>query len=241
MLLLIVLLLVRQTLKHQVRNLALIGVALAVLVMTASRSGLLACLAFTALVLPRARRSWIVMTALAVAVAVPFIPAEYWTRIAKTLTLERGTFEAYTSIIRFYAWKTAAAVFLDHPWLGVGYLGFPSISGQYGELRLVLATAESYYLEVAADMGVPGLIALGFVIAQIFRLGRTVGRNVPVGSMAHAMSRFHAPMLVGIFIIAITGNHFIGMMGIGQLALWLAMLVRAGHLANDARPVERAA
>lgn len=229
MLLLIVLLLVRQTLGSRVRNLALIGVALSVLVMTASRSGLLACLVFTALVLPRARARWVLLLVVTVLAALPFIPAEYWTRLGKTLTLERGSFEAYTSIIRFYGWKAAWEMFLDHPFLGVGYMGFSAMSGQYGDLRLIMGTCESYYLETAAGMGVPGLVALAVVIVRLFQLGEAVRRNAPAGSMARVMASYHAPMLIAVLLICVTGAHFVGMMGIGQMSLWLALMVRSAH------------
>jgi O-antigen ligase len=234
MLLLIVLLLVRQTMRHRLRNVFLIGVAGAMLVMTASRSGLLACLTFTMLVLPRARLRWVLLTALAVIAALPLIPEHYWTRLAKTLTLQRGTFEAYTSIIRFHAWKVALAMFRDHPWFGVGYVGISTLSAQYGELRMHFGTAENFYLETAAGMGIPGLIAFVFVLVRLFQMGRVVHRCAPSGTLARAMAQFHAPMIVALLVICITGNQFGGVAPTGQLALWLAMMVRASHLAIEA-------
>jgi O-antigen ligase len=236
MLFMITLLLVRQTLTHRFRNLLMIAIAVAMLVLTMSRSGLLATLVFSVLVLPRARWRWVLLAGLLVAVAVPLVPTAYWTRIAKTLTLQRGTFEAYTSLVRFYSWKVAIAMFLDHPLLGVGYLGFTALSGGYGELRVVLGPAENYYLEIATSMGVPGVIALGVVIYRIFRLGAIVRRHAPDGTLAHAMAAYHAPLVLGLMVVNLTGSHMIGMTGLGQLALWLVLLVRSAHLGIDAEP-----
>jgi hypothetical protein len=57
--------------------------------------------------------------------------------------------------------------------------------------------------------------------------------------MASAMARYHAPLLLALLLVNVTGTHFVGMMGLGQLALWLAMLVQAAHrsveTANDAQ------
>ena len=50
------------------------------------------------------------------------------------------------------------------------------------------------------------------------------------------LARFNTPLLIGLLVVNVTGDNFIGMVGLGQLALWSAMLVRAGHLALDARP-----
>lgn len=236
MLFMIVFLLARQAYAHRTRNLVMIGLAVAMLVLTLSRSALLATVVFMLLVVRRAPWRWILFAALLVGVAIPFIPSHYWTRIAKTLTLEKGTFEAYTSLIRVYSWKVALDMFLDHPLIGVGYLGFSSLSGGYGALRLVLGPVENYFLEIAVSMGVPGVIALGVVIYQVFRIGAVVRRHAPAGGLAHAMARFHVPLILALMVVNLTGSHFVGMTGLGQLALWLVLLVRAGHFGIDAAP-----
>lgn len=230
-LVLIALLLVRQSMANRVRNLLLLGVSLGMLVATASRSGVLAFGAFTAMVMPRARARWIVLAVIAFAAAIPFIPQDYWTRLGRTLVLERGTFEAYTSLIRVYCWKTAFAVFLDNPLLGVGYVGFSTVSGAYGELRLMGNPAENYFLETASGMGVPGLIALGVVIVRLFQLGSCVRRHAPPGTLAHVMGRYHAPMLIGQLIVNLTGANLVAMVVLGQMSLWMAMMVRSTHMA----------
>ncbi|HKQ57922.1 MAG TPA: O-antigen ligase family protein [Candidatus Eisenbacteria bacterium] len=235
MYLLIALLLVRQALHVKLMNLVLIGVAAAVLVATASRSGLLAMLVFAAMIMPRARTRWVVFALLAVVAALPFVPEEYWVRIGRTLVLKRGTFEAYTSLIRFYHWQTAIEVFLDHPLIGVGYVGYSGVAGNYGALRIRGMPVDNYYLETAAGMGIVGVVALGFVIVRMFQLGATARRLAPAGTMAAAMARYHTPLWIGLLIINLTGVEFVGMVTLGQIGLWVAMLVRSTHMALESR------
>ena len=196
MLLLAVLLLVRHSLRHKALNLVGLAVTLAMLVASTSRSGLLATGTFVALVIPRARWHWVLIGALIVLATIPLIPHDYWTRMGRTLVLQRGTFEAYTSLIRVYGWKNAITVFLHNPVLGVGYVGYESASGDYGPLRLKGVPAEDYYLETASGMGIPGLIALAIVFVRLFRLGAAVRKHTPAGSLGHAMAHYHVPFLI---------------------------------------------
>lgn len=230
MIFVIVVLLVRQSLRYQVRNLLGIGVALAMIVLTASRSGLLALLAFGLVALPRLRWTWFVGAVALLLAVVPFVPSEYWSRLARTLLLERGSFESFTALVRFQSWQSAWSAFLDHPILGIGYLSLASVSSRYNDLQLVLVTAENYYLEIAAGMGIVGLVALAFVLVRLFRLGHTVAAEAAPGTLGHAFARFHVPLLIALLVACLTGDNLVGMVGLGQVALWCAMLVRAGHL-----------
>ncbi len=66
---------------------------------------------------------------------------------------------------------------------------------------------------------------------KLFQLGREVGRVAPPGTLAHHMARFHAPLILGLLVANLTGDNFVGMVSVAQLALWTAVLVRAGHAA----------
>jgi hypothetical protein len=131
MLFLGVLLLVRQALMPRVVNLMLFAIALTLLVLSATRSGLLASMVVTAMLLPKARWGWVFVALLMVGLAIPLVPEQYWLRLTRTVTLQRGTFEAYTSLIRVYAWKTwRSPCSLPPPLLGVGYLGFRHVGAR---------------------------------------------------------------------------------------------------------------
>jgi hypothetical protein len=241
MLLLIVLLLARQKLRQQKRNLVMIAVALAMIVLTFSRSGLIALLTFTLLCLPRARARWVVGGALALAALLPLVPAGWWERMARTITHEKGSYETYTTLIRVLAWKTAIPMFLDHPIFGVGFMGFSSFSSAYNDLRIVLHPVENYYLEMATSLGLIGLAGLTLVVIRLFQLGRAVGRHAPPGTVADALARYHAPLIIALLVANLAGDIFIGMVALGQLALWSALLIRAGHAAVGPSPARAGA
>jgi O-antigen ligase len=149
--------------------------------------------------------------------------------MARTLVLERGSFEAFSSLVRFYAWQAAWHVFLDHPIFGVGFLGFRLISVHYNTLGLSLFTAESIFLEAATGMGVIGLTALVYVIVRLYQLGRAVSKVAPPGTMGAGMAQFHAPLITGFVVGNLTGDNWVGLVGLAQTALWCAMLVSAGE------------
>jgi len=211
----------------------LMAAMLALLVMTQSRSGLVAWVLYNLFSIRWRRWTsylWIVVVA---TVGLPFVPESYWSRILKTLSFGGGTFETYSSLMRPYSWQMAFRAFLDHPIFGVGYLGLRFVSSNYNPFHIILVTAESFYLEVASDMGLVGLAALAAALVALWRLGKTVRNATAPGTFGHEMARRHGPLMVGLLAANITGDNFIGMVGLGQLAIWCAILIRAGHLAVD--------
>jgi len=72
---------------------------------------------------------------------------------------------------------------------------------------------------------------LAVVLVKLYQVGREVGRVAPPGSLAHHMSRYHAPLVTGLLVANLTGDNFMGMVGLAQVAMWTAVLVRSGHAA----------
>jgi len=228
---------VRQAMRPQGRNVALGVLMLVVLALTQSRSGLLAWATFGLLTLRWVRPTRLWTGALALAALLPLVPATFWARMARSVTVERGSFEAFSFFQRLYGWRTAWRVVQDHPLTGVGYLGFRFVSHQYNELRVVLITVENYFFEMLVSLGVVGLAVLAVVVVRLFQLGREVRRTAPQGSLAHHMSRYHAPLVLGLLVANLTGDNFVGMVSLAQMAMWTAVMVRTAHtaLAGDAR------
>jgi O-antigen ligase len=232
-----VVLLIRHAMRPDWKNLALGALMLLLLGLTQSRSGILAWATFGLFTLRWVRPSRLFAGALAIAALLPMMPQSFWIRMVRTVAVERGTFEAYSFFLRVYGWRAAWRVFLDHPLTGIGYQGFRFVSHSYNELRLVLITVENYFYETLVGMGVLGLALLVVVIVRLFQLGREVGRAAPPGTLGHHMARFHAPLVLGLLIANMTGDNFMGLVGLAQLAVWTAVLVRSGHSAvtQDAR------
>ena len=224
-----VILLIRQAMRPNWWNLALLAPMLLLLGLTQSRSGILAWVTFGLLNIRRVRFSQLLVVALVTAAMLPFLPESFWMRMTRSAAVEPGTFEALSMYQRFYGWHAAWGVFMDHPLIGVGYLGFRFISHQYNSLGLALGTVENYYYETLVSMGIGGLALLGLVIARLYQLGREVLRVAPPGTLAHHMARFHTPLLTGLLVANLTANNFAGMVGLAQLSLWTAVLVRSAH------------
>ncbi len=231
LLLLWVVLLARQIHRPRPLTWILMAITLALLVLTQSRSGLLAWITFTVLTWRQLPRRALVLGALAVLVAAPFVASVWWVRMARTLSGERGSFEVYTTLVRVYGWFAGVRMFLDHPLAGVGYLGFRHFSSRYNDLGLVLGTCENYFLETATGMGLIGLFLLLRALWRTAALGTVVGRLAPPGSFAATLARLHRPYLVALAVSNLTCDNWTGLVGLAQTAVWCVLLVRAGQLA----------
>jgi len=228
-------LLVRQVMRPDWKNLALGALMLLLLALTQSRSGLLAWATFALLTLRWVRPGRLMAGAFGIAALLPLIPEAFWVRMLRSAAVERGSFEAYSFFVRVYGWRTAWRVVQEHPWTGIGYLGFRFVSHSYNEFRLVLITVENYFYEILVSMGVVGLALLLVVFVRLFQLGREVGRVAPAGTLAHQMARFHTPLVLALLVANMTADNFVGMVGVAQIAIWTAVLVRSGHAAAGHR------
>ncbi len=214
-------------------HLPLLGLVLVMLPLTQSRSGLLALATLLLMTMRRIRWRWVLGVLAFLAVALPLLPAVFWERMAHTLTLRPGSNELFSILVRFYGYRTAWHVFLDNPVFGVGYLGYRFVSVHYNEFHLLLVTTENFLLETMVGLGLVGLGAVAVVLWRLYALGSAVRRTAPAGTLAHELARLHGPLVTALLVANLTGSTFVGMVGVGQLALWCALLVRAGHLAQD--------
>jgi hypothetical protein len=224
-------LIIRHATRPQARNLVLGGLMVLMLGLTQSRSAILAWATFGLFTLRWIRPAKILAGAFGIAMILPLLPASFWIRMTRSLEVERGTFETYSILFRLYTWKSAWSVVQDHWLIGVGYLGFHHVSRAYNQFGVVLGSLENYYYEVLVSMGVIGLAVLGVVLVKLYRLGREVGRVAPAGSLAHHMARYHAPLITALLVANLTGDNFMGLVGLAQLSIWTAVLVRSGHAA----------
>ena len=225
-----VVLLVRNTMRRDWKNWALAVPLVALLGLTQSRSGILAWLTFGLFTLRWVRPSRVFAGIVTIALLVPLMPRTFSGRMVNTLAVKKGSFEAFSFYQRVYAWKTAWNCFEANP-LGVGYLGFRFVSHRFNALSIAFGTVENYFLEILVSMGIVGVVLLTIVIVRLFQLGSEVARRAPRGSLGFHMARFHAPLILGLVVANLTGDNFVGLVGVAQVAIWTAVLVRAGHAA----------
>jgi O-antigen ligase len=89
---------------------------------------------------------------------------------------------------RYEVWTTAVDAFKEDPWRGIGPGTFEFYWSRHGETREFLRDAHSLYIEEAAELGIPGFVALltalgGLLFAAVqarLRWGRR--REIAAGS-----------------------------------------------------------
>ncbi len=172
----------------------LLGAAV-VLFLSLSRGGFLALGASLPLLLlgatrsPQFRRRWsrlpkgsaqalvvgAVLAALLIAVALGFL-----------LTVRLAEHRSGDDV-RMDLWRSALAMFRDHPLTGVGYAAFGDALRLYRDplaARDQITAAHNLYLNVAAEMGLAGLLVLAWLSFALVRAWWRRWKMMPAGSMA---------------------------------------------------------
>ncbi|MCC6178050.1 MAG: O-antigen ligase family protein [Chloroflexi bacterium] len=77
----------------------------------------------------------------------------------------------FAVVERMAHWQAGWEMFLDHPFFGVGPGNYPALYEDYyiAPWQDALGHAHNYYLNMAAETGVPGLLALLLVLLLAFR------------------------------------------------------------------------
>lgn len=165
----------RSTLLRTIAAAATVS-CLASTIFTFSRGALLALVVvFGALALRHPPRFSTIAAAAVIAVlALPFLPAGYVDRMAALADLGGAGIGTDPSLrARETETAVALAMFTDHPLTGVGYgnylSGYPEYARDLGtDLLRKPREAHNLYLETAAEMGIPGVLALGGVFTAAF-------------------------------------------------------------------------
>lgn len=151
-----------------------LGLMLHIVVFTGSRTGYLGLLGMIVIFIwqTKHRVRLLIVLGLVAAVVGPIIPAQYFDR-AQMLSVEQegeqGGIAKREEIFRD-AWQ----VFTDHP-MGIGVSAFPAVrNARFGRSQ----DTHSLYLEIATNLGVPGLIAFSGFIVTLLRLLSKISRSV---------------------------------------------------------------
>jgi hypothetical protein len=221
--------------KPRLWNFLLPVAALTVVVLTQSRNGLLAMVAFLGLSMRRIRVRHVLAGVGALALGAVLAPHDFWDRMAKTVTMTRGSSEVYGWMVRVYGYVSNVKLFM-HNWLfGVGYLAGRAMSAQYNDLGVPLG-AENFFLETGVGMGVIGLAVLWLCFARMFQLGQVVREVSPAGSLGHRLALVNMPFLVTVVIACLTQDCLIGVVAHAEMVIWFVLLIRAGHVSLRSAP-----
>jgi putative inorganic carbon (HCO3(-)) transporter len=96
----------------------------------------------------------------------------------------------YASLERLAFWQAALDMWRDHLWLGVGFGNYPIAFARYAlpKWRMALGHAHNYYLNIAAETGLIGLLAyLTLWGAAIWQTARAMRRSRDLYAKALAL------------------------------------------------------
>jgi O-antigen ligase len=149
-------------------------------------------------------------------------------------------------IERMAHWQAALAMWTNRPWLGVGIGNYPAAYPQYAIGRWLdpLGHAHNYYLNIAAEAGLIGLLAYLTLFLACFaqawrviqRLSRLV-RPTPQQRFWRAVALGALGVLVHLSVHNLFDNLYVHHMHV-QLGLVLGLLSVAGTAAGVTMPGE---
>lgn len=228
-----------------VRVLAVVGLpVLAVgLIRSGSRGGLLAFLAVTAFVFlgfttipARSRFAGVVVI---VAVACATASDQYWNQM-QTLVHPHQDYNMTSDAGRMKIWERGLGYMADHPVLGVGVNNFAVAEGTISPLAKLQergigvrwGAAHNTFIQVGAELGIPGLLLFVGVIASAFASLRHVARHALSASPpARQVSRL-AQTLMAALVGFVVGGFFLSLAYADMLYILTALAIALQKLAR---------
>jgi O-antigen ligase len=145
------------------------------------------------------------------------------------------TSENFALVERMAHWQAGWYMFLDHPLLGVGAGNYPAAYEEYAlpGWREALGHAHNYYLNMAAETGLVGLVALVLLLAAVYRLLLGGLRRLDLDSHRRAL-------LVGLLgsVVVLTVHNFFDNLLVHGVQVQIGFLLGLATLlaAEPARP-----
>ncbi len=231
-----------------VRIVAATGLAMLAigLIRSGSRGGFLALLAVAMFVLlgftaipARARMTGLVAI---LALVLTMASDRYWKQM-QTILNPHEDYNLTSEEGRLKVWKRGLGYMIDHPVLGVGGQNFPVAEGTISPLAKLQergtgvrwGAAHNTFLQVGAELGLPGLLLFIGVIVTAFRSLRRVTRVAARdGPAAANLSRF-AQTLTAALIGFVTGSFFLSLAYHDILYTLVAFTLALARIARGSR------
>jgi O-antigen ligase len=225
----------------------LAGAGLAVLavglIRSGSRGGFLAFLAIAAFMLARVTtipaRSRLAGLVVIVAVVCGTATDQYWAQM-QTIVHPKQDYNLTSDEGRLRIWNRGIRYMTDNPGFGVGIQNFPVAEGtispqarlQERGINVRWGAAHNTYVQVGAELGIPGLLLFIGLLASAFRsLGRVARRALRVNPAGNDVSRL-AQHLMTALVGFVVGAFFLSLAYTDMLYTLVALAVA---LAKTAR------
>jgi O-antigen ligase len=180
------------------------------------------------------RPSLAVYVLIAGSIAATFVPDTVWHRLAgiskltSTETVAQADPEG-SAAQRLEVQKTAWRVFVDHPVLGVGLGCYPQANALYSPV-LGYRDTHNTYLNLAAELGVPGLLLWLALVASVLRHVRRCRRRTAADTLS-VRTVWIERAIIGYLVAGLFGSYS----GLTMFYLILGALWCAATLAGSAR------
>jgi len=208
-----------------VRLCALAGIVVLplLIILTQSRGAFVALLAFAAITL---RAQWrrgrtLLLAGAAVITVLVAAPDSVWRRIGTLRDVGTEDARAVASDEsrasteqRLEIWKVARAMIAEHPLTGVGLGAYPEVHAQMALRPVFKRTAQGHrdthstYLNILAEMGVPGLILFSLVVALPLLGAERARRRLKATHPTRALQlQYLALGMIGYLVAGIWGSY----------------------------------
>jgi O-antigen ligase len=127
----------------------------------------------------------------------------------------------YASVERLAFWQAALDMWRDHPWLGVGLGNYAAAYSAYSlpKWRMALGHAHNYYLNIACETGLVGLLAYLFLWAAAFiQVGLAIRRK------GHPFARCIAVGVLGM-LVHLTVHNAVDSLWVHGMYIHVAMVL----------------
>ena len=217
-----------------------------------SRGGFLALLAVGAFLLLRyqaIRVRWrVLITAVLTLVFAATATDTYWEKM-RTIVQPKDDYNVTGTEGRVQVWKRGLGYMMQHPVLGVGAGNFPTAEGTISPLIRTTPSgkgikwlqAHNSFVQVGAELGVPGLLFFVLMLSSAFRALREVGRGNPARTAGeHSTPPAQlAQALTASLLGYVVGGFFLSLAYRDLLFVLLALIVGLRKSTLQLRPAPR--
>ncbi len=220
-------------------SLALLLLLIPALVFSFTRSAWLGFTLAAAILVARTRARWLVALACAAAIGALLLPGRYHERV---LSITDPANE--WNVERVHMWRAGARIFRDHPVTGIGLEDLHPVYDRYKDpdAKERVGHLHSVWVQVAATMGLVGLLALLALFTGLFRtaardLGRAL-RAPPAGDGLGVALRLGVVAALAGFVLAGSFEWNLGDEELIDLLFVLVGIAFAASRWGGARPAE---